>query len=205
MAKRYFNGKKQCSKCSDVLELTEFYNRSDKPHLLESHCKKCIATTSKAYILANSEWKKLRDKKYHNANRDKRIGYLKEYHQKNKLRKAEYLRNKYHTDPNFKLQQNLRNRIRMALKRQSKGAKTMELIGCTVEALRLHIELLFKPGMSWANYGAWQVDHILPCSRFDLSVVANQFKCFHYTNLQPLWEPENRAKSNKIEMEVCYR
>lgn len=51
--------------------------------------------------------------------------------------------------------------------------------------------------MSWENYGKWHIDHIKPCSKFDLTVKEEQYKCFHYSNLQPLWGPENSAKGNR--------
>ena len=52
--------------------------------------------------------------------------------------------------------------------------------------------------MSWNNYGKWHVDHIRPCIDFDLSKPEEQQKCFHYTNLQPLWAEENMRKHYKF-------
>ena len=52
--------------------------------------------------------------------------------------------------------------------------------------------------MSWSNRGEWHIDHIIPCSSFNLLDEKEQEKCFHYTNLQPLWAAENLSKSNKI-------
>ena len=54
--------------------------------------------------------------------------------------------------------------------------------------------------MTWNNHGiyTWHIDHIKPCDSFDLSNEEDQKKCFHYTNMQPLWALENLSKSNKI-------
>jgi hypothetical protein len=70
----------------------------------------------------------------------------------------------------------------------------MTLIGCSITQLREHIEKQFTDGMSWDNYGKWHVDHIVPCSAFDLFDASQQQACFHFTNLQPLWAKDNRAK-----------
>lgn len=43
-----------------------------------------------------------------------------------------------------------------------------------------------------------EIDHIRPCKSFDDLYDPEQSKeCFHFTNLQPLWAPENRSKSSK--------
>ena len=85
----------------------------------------------------------------------------------------------------------------MAIKNDIKYFKTTNLIGCTVEQLKQHLESHFKVGMFWSNYGKWHIDHIKPCASFDLSKESEQKKCFHYTNLQPLWAKENREKGSK--------
>ena len=85
-------------------------------------------------------------------------------------------------------------------KEKKKAESSMNLLGCTAEHLKKHLEVQFKDDMSWENYGikGWHIDHIKPCASYDLSIIEEQKECFHYTNLQPLWWFENLAKSDKI-------
>jgi hypothetical protein len=105
-----------------------------------------------------------------------------------------YINRRRKIDINFRLTMNLRKRIWDALKRNSKSKHTLELLGCSIDKLKQYLESQFKEGMSWSNYGKWHVDHIRPCASFDMSKVEEQKKCFHYTNLQPLWALENIRK-----------
>jgi hypothetical protein len=49
--------------------------------------------------------------------------------------------------------------------------------------------------MTWDNHGdVWEIDHIIGCINFDLTDIEQQKKCFHYTNLQPLFKTSGIAK-----------
>lgn len=105
----------------------------------------------------------------------------------------------------WRLKKVCRTRIYHAIKRSNVGAvkrkanRTTQLIGCSMEQLRSHLESKFKPGMTWENHGnGWHIDHIIPCAAFDFTNPDQIFQCFHYTNLQPLWAHENLSKSDKI-------
>lgn len=67
-------------------------------------------------------------------------------------------------------------------------------IGCTNTELRHHIENQFSPGMSWDNYGLWQVDHKIPL--WVALSFSDVFRLNHFSNLQPLWQLDNIRKSN---------
>jgi len=57
-----------------------------------------------------------------------------------------------------------------------------------------------KKCKGWDNYGSgWHIDHIRPCSSFDLSDEEQQRACFHHSNLQPLWVKDNLEKGSKWE------
>lgn len=98
-----------------------------------------------------------------------------------------------------KIADNLRSRINKVLKGSSKSASTFELLGCSHDQLKLHLESKFKKGMTWKNYGTkWHIDHIEPCASFDLSSPEQQRICFHFTNLQPMRSKENLSKGCRI-------
>jgi hypothetical protein len=87
--------------------------------------------------------------------------------------------------------------------RRGKGKRAGSAVrdlGCPIAYLKTYLESLFKPGMSWDNYGhkSWHVDHIIPLCSFDLSDPEQLKKACHYTNLQPLWATENISKSGKL-------
>jgi len=84
-------------------------------------------------------------------------------------------------------------------KQFKKNQTTCELIGCTPDDYLQHLRSLYQPGMTDENYGQWHMDHIKPCSLFDLTDNTQLKECFHYTNMQPLWAAENLAKSDKYE------
>jgi hypothetical protein len=85
------------------------------------------------------------------------------------------------------------------IKTQTPSLGTLELLGCTIQELKIHLESQFEEGMSWENYSkaGWHVDHIRPCASFDLTDPTQQKQCFHYSNLQPLWAKDNLSKGSK--------
>lgn len=141
------------------------------------------------------------NKQYYENNR---VEILKNRKQRNQTDYAKSYRNQYkkerrQSDICYKLTGNIQGRIKQSLKRNLKSKNTIELIGCTIEELKLHIENQFKDGMTWENYGfyTWHIDHIRPCASFDLSDPEQQKICFNYKNMQPLWAHENLSKHAK--------
>lgn len=99
------------------------------------------------------------------------------------------------TLPDVKLVHSLRSRMRDALRRNSKATTTVKFLGCSIEDFWIYLESKFEPGMSRENLGkVWHIDHIVPCALFDLSNPEHQRRCFHFSNLQPLFALENQRK-----------
>ncbi len=125
------------------------------------------------------------------------------YYKKNKKKVTQRIlnwRKKNNNNPQFVVRRALRSRLSTILRKikLKRYGKTIELLGCDFNFFIKYIEKKFKKGMSWDNYPEWHIDHIKPISRFDLTKKENQKKCFHYSNLQPLWANENLKKSNKL-------
>lgn len=197
--------------CCKIFKTNEQFNKST------IRCKACCAE----YYQKNKQRALMSNKLYRENNRDKRKQYANNYFKehyalnpqkyidstrcwakRNKDRIRKRIKERFINDPEFKIIARFRDRIRFTIKKY-KGIKqnsTLELLGCSIETARKHIEQQFKDGMNWSNCGAsgWHIDHIIPCSAFDLTKIEEQKKCFHYTNLQPLWAKENMSKGNKL-------
>lgn len=79
-----------------------------------------------------------------------------------------------------------------------KSMATFDLIGCSVIELQLWLLFLANwtaPGATYVNYPQWEIDHIIACGRWDLKCPLQQYLCFHWTNLQPLWADDHKQKS----------
>ena len=122
----------------------------------------------------------------------------KRYGIKHRKKLTQKYLNRRRTDPNFKILTILRGRIKDVLKGHSKSDSTINILGCTIEELWIHLESKFTEGMTRQNHGKWHVDHIIPCASFDLTKPEQQVKCFHYTNLQPLWALDNLKKGKSV-------
>lgn len=169
--------------------------------------KKKIEEYRKIYEKENREKLLAAGREYYHKNREKRAEYAKNYQTANREKRnyyaKEYQRNKRKTDIVFRIKNSLRCRVKSAIIRGHKSSKTLDLLGCPVEDVKQYLEQQFKSNMSWENYGKyWEIDHIKPCSSFNLLIEEEQKKCFHYTNLQPLTVIENRRKYNKIRL-IC--
>ena len=156
----------------------------------------------KQWCLDNKEKLKKYRQQYYLNNLEKNKEKMKQWRLDNREKINSYYRNKTKTDPIFRFIKNQRIRMWSALKGKRKFKSTIKLLGCSIEECWNHLEQQFKPGMTRDNYGLWHVDHIIPCASFDdLSDTKQQKKCFHYTNLQPLWAIDNMKKGARLDYE----
>jgi len=156
----------------------------------------------KLYRLKHIEGQSKKHKQYYLKHRDMLIEQSKLYSSKHKNRRNEIYKIRIGIDLNFRLRCLLSSRISKAIrykviKKYNKSKPTMKLVGCSLEYLKDYLECQFDDEMSWSNYGAWHIDHIIPCAFFDLTKSEQQTKCFHYSNLQPLWARDNISKGSK--------
>lgn len=137
-------------------------------------------------------------KQYYQNNKEKLLKQDHDYLINNRDKINNYVKERYKNDLSLRLSNSIRSRIRYALCGKSKGASSIELTGMPIEQLRTYLEDKFQEGMSWNNYGEWEIDHIRPCASFDLNDIEQQKECFNYKNLQPLWRRDNRSKKDKL-------
>ena len=207
---------KTCTKCNQSKALTEFNKRSASRDGLTSRCKVCKKADKKKWYQNNREKDNAYSKKWHQNNLEKARASVRKSRENNRekynasqrkrSKRPEYkkkanarAKERYHTDPQYRLKKLLRKQLHRALKGKNKSASTMTLLGCSIPHLKDHLEKQFLPGMTWENHGpVWHVDHMMPCASFDLSYPEQQRQCCHYTNLQPLWGPENISKGDTI-------
>lgn len=126
-----------------------------------------------------------------------------DYQETRRAYNRKFQREKRATDMQFAMVKRLRDRLACVLRtkdaRAYKAGSVLSLMGCSKAQLVAHIESQFLPGMSWENRSEWHIDHIIPCSHFDMADPEQQRIAFHYTNLRPLWATANISKGDRFE------
>jgi hypothetical protein len=139
---------------------------------------------------------------YRERNKSKISAQNSRWHSKNRERvrerKREYNRRRY-KNPQNRIESSIRRRIGKLLRGTLKPDHSEALLGCSFEEFMNYIAAKFKPGMSMENYGRkWHIDHIMPCSAFDMRDEEQARRCFHFTNMRPMWAKANMRKGSKI-------
>ena len=211
---------KTCTKCLKSKQNNEFNIDKQKKDGLTSHCKLCVNAKNKKYYINNKEKidyncnlytinlgkEKIKEyhKKYYKKNKTKIKQKVSDYRLDNldtiKIKKTKYYTDKRKSDFIFKLKTNVRSIVYKAFKRMSysKKSRTYEILGCSYEQFKQHLESKFESWMNWDNYGkyngelnyGWDLDHIIPIS--SAKTEDDIIRLNHYTNLQPLCSYTNR-------------
>jgi len=189
---------KVCSKCKLEKLLSEYYKREGRFMGVNSYCKLCQLQLKQKKRKENPEKYKEETKKYYIKTKDIQAEKKKKWISENREKYNSYWTNRKKKDPVFALIMNMRSRIwkYLRLLNITKNNKTFEIVGCSPQELKEHLEKQFVQGMSWENRTEWHIDHIIPLS--SAKTEEELYKLCHYTDLQPLWEEENLKKSNKI-------
>lgn len=211
---------KTCAKCNTEKEYNQYYKKQISKDGYNNICIPCRKgynelnkENTQKYYKENKERYQENGKKHYSENKEKINNKSIEWGKNNPEKRKEiqdkwnknnreyfkiWRKNKWETDPNFKLRIILGARLNDILKRikLNKSSSIISFIGCPIEELKIHIENQFLPEFTWDNHGEiWELDHIIPCFNFDMENVEEQKKCFHYTNLQPLFKTTRIAKS----------
>ena len=136
-------------------------------------------------------------RKRYKINGDIKRERVRRYKEENKdiikVKNAEYRKKRKSSDPLYKFIESIRNGILNSFKKHgyTKNSKTYEILGCSVEEFKLHIESQFEDWMTWDNRGLatdyktkWVIDHIIPLDT--AKTVDDIIRLNHYTNLRPL-------------------
>jgi len=190
---------KICPQCNIEKPLSDFHinrtyiNKDSELQVYYSLCKKCVIERATVWNKEHRERHRILSLNHFRANKIKYAENEKRWRKNNPDKiKARRKRDRLH--------RNLANKIYKCL-RQGKNWRSWEsLVGYKLSDLKSHLEKLFKPGMSWENWGEWHIDHKRPISSFNISSSEDEdFKeCWSLNNLQPLWKHENLTKSSKF-------
>lgn len=134
---------------------------------------------------------------YYYANREKALAKNREYCKAHRHEINVRVESQRRTNPQRRIKSIDSHRIWETIRLSKFSPKINSFLGCSRNEFLRWIESQFRVGMSWKNYGDWEIDHKVPCSNFDLTDPVQRKACNHFTNLQPLWARENREKGSK--------
>jgi hypothetical protein len=198
---------KTCTKCSLEKPLNNFVKNKRQKDGYHYICKPChklykeqnkdrIQNRHKEWLNNNKEYISSYNKQYNINNFEKKKQSIDKWWKNNPNYQKEWKSKKYNSDIEYRIKDNLRSRFYNAITNQFKIQSIIDLLDCSVNELKHYLESLFKPEMTWDNHGEiWEIDHIIPCSKFNLTEEKQQKECFNYTNLQPLFKTTKIAES----------
>jgi hypothetical protein len=205
----YEKMRKHCKTCYDNLPRPkpksvklELTNENSRRKYREKSTEQIEDKKIKAqkYYVKNKETINLQHAEYRKNNKEKEQQRHAIFYQKNKVAIHIYRNKFYESNPLKKLMLKLRQRLS---KFYISGNECEDLIGCDMvflkEWFKFHFELDNDKDMNFTNHGSsWQIDHIIPCCIFDVSIDSHKTQCFHWSNLRPLLIDENLSKGGRL-------
>jgi hypothetical protein len=183
---------------TDCIECRNAYNRKyykDIASGSRSLLAKPVIVDGKKQCQYCKIWKELEDMLKNGQYQD---GHTNECKKCNNLRLRVYRLIRTIKDPAFKLMQLIRGYTRYGLKFR-KVDKTIEYVGCNGQTLKEWLEYNMEEGMTWDNHGTlWQIDHVIPITKFDMSDAEQVKRCFSWCNMRPLEAVANNTKNNNV-------
>jgi len=195
---------KHCPTCDKWKQLSEYNKQTSSWDKLARMCRNCYCNYKNNKRKTDEKYREkdiIYCNKYKQSGRRREVSKIRYENKKEEILKKqmEYNNKRYNSDPYFRIVSCMRTRISklLRLKNANKNNKFYNYLGCCKEEFIEYFQSKFKENMSWNNHGKWHIDHIKPCALFNLLDEEEQKKCFHYTNLQPLWASENLSKGCK--------
>lgn len=207
---------RKCSVCNNYKKFEHYSKCTNCSQGIYGVCKECESISSKKYRIENKE--KLKESKHRDylKNSEDYKRRSKKYVKNNKDRinqnRRVWKKNKINSDPLYKLSTDVRRLLWMSFNksldgRVIKNSKSIDILGCSFEEFKIHIESQFLSWMNWENHGdcceiltyncSWDLDHIIPISH--AKTEEELYLLNHWSNFQPLCSKINRnEKRNNI-------
>ena len=204
---------KTCTKCGEEKALTEFYTSSSGKYGRRADCKACHIEQKLKYHQANRErrleymreydrankgFKSERERQYYESNKERILERQREYYLANKVRWREYEKERYDSDPLYALAKKCRRRTSNVLKRNGYTKDST-----TKDMLGCTYEELMQHLESQFVDGmSWDNRSEWHIDHIiplaSANTEAELLELCHHTNLQPLWARDNLSKGARV-------
>ena len=187
---------KLCKDCSTVKPSIMFSKDKSKSTGLATYCKDCQKVRKHKHYWANPSQSRASSNNWYRSNKDMALDSCRKWREENRDRRLARRRVRFSermaSDINFRLEYVMR----ASMYRLTLPGRDSVKLGYTSDQLKQRMECQFTAGMSWDNYGEWEIDHRIPVSLFMRRGEARPNIISALSNLKPLWKAENRSKGN---------
>ena len=162
--------KKKCSGCGLHKELALFRKQASAKSGRKSRCTECSKLKDSAYT--SIEKNRLNSARWRKENKERLKKYNKSYRESPENIERIKTRNKILANARFRMY--------------------------TDPNYAKSIASMFEVGMSFDNYGEWEIDHVIPITAWMDKGITDFDVINGAVNLMPLWKKDNQAKSNNL-------